>query len=133
MVALGPADQHSLLQQIMEGSRDKWVWIVEFPEEKSPAFSSDIFESRYKLAGLDLNLIHKIQSRSIRQALDQSGVSVFGLRFKERSAQSLGYYFMALELLIGTLGEALNINAFDQPGVELGKIIARDLLNQTAR
>lgn len=130
MVALGPADQHSILQQVMEGARDKWVWIVEAPEQNSEALQADVFDSRYKLKGLNLDRIHKVQSESIATALDQSGVSVLTLAFSERSAKSLGFYFMSLQLLIGVLGEALNINAFDQPGVELGKVIARDLLSK---
>jgi glucose-6-phosphate isomerase len=31
---------------------------------------------------------------------------------------------MLFEMIIGVLGEALDINAFDQPGVELGKKLA---------
>jgi glucose-6-phosphate isomerase len=35
---------------------------------------------------------------------------------------------MLMELVVGSLGEALDINAFDQPGVELGKRLALDIL-----
>lgn len=128
--ATGPADQHSILQQVMEGARDKWVWIIETPDISTEPFRSDIFNSRYGLSGLRLNRIHQVQSESITRALDQSGVSVLRLRFDKRDPQSLGFYFMCLELLIGVLGEALDIDAFDQPGVELGKTIARDLLSK---
>ena len=31
LVARGPADQHSMLQQVMEGPRDKWIWFIEPP------------------------------------------------------------------------------------------------------
>jgi glucose-6-phosphate isomerase len=38
---------------------------------------------------------------------------------------------MLLELVVGAIGEAHDINAFDQPGVELGKRLARaKLANQ---
>lgn len=131
LVAVGPADQHSILQQVIEGSRDKWVWMFDFPQESgSTVFEDPIFESPVELKGLDLGKVHAAQSDATASALDQSGVSVMKLSFENRSPESLGYYFMALELVIGTLGEALNINAFDQPGVELGKKITRDLLSK---
>ncbi len=34
-------------------------------------------------------------------------------------------------LVVGTLGEAFDINAFNQPGVESGKILARRVLSQS--
>ena len=39
---------------------------------------------------------------------------------------------MLLELVVGGLGEAMDINAFDQPGVELGKKLAKNALSTVA-
>jgi glucose-6-phosphate isomerase len=38
--------------------------------------------------------------------------------------------FMLWQMTIAVMGEILDINAFDQPGVERGKVIARQTLKQ---
>ena len=37
---------------------------------------------------------------------------------KDHGAESLGALLYLFEMVVATLGERLNINAFDQPGVE---------------
>jgi glucose-6-phosphate isomerase len=36
---------------------------------------------------------------------------------------------MTWMLVVGTLGEMLELNAYNQPGVELGKRLAKQILN----
>jgi glucose-6-phosphate isomerase len=44
------------------------------------------------------------------------------------SPETLGETFMFWQLVVAGLGECIDINAFDQPGVELGKKLAKDSL-----
>ena len=46
------------------------------------------------------------------------------------NAHTLGALLLTFELVIGTLGEMLGINAFDQPGVEIGKKITKERLQK---
>ena len=49
------------------------------------------------------------------------------LLLKNMSAQSVGQLLAMYEHMVYTLSVIWNINCFDQPGVELGKAIARDI------
>jgi glucose-6-phosphate isomerase len=52
------------------------------------------------------------------------------MTYKEFNEEVLGFLLMSYQIAIGIVGEVLNINAFNQPGVELGKKIAIDRLSQ---
>jgi glucose-6-phosphate isomerase len=48
----------------------------------------------------------------------------------ELSAKSMSYLFLFFELVVATIAESLDLNAYDQPGVEHGKKIAAELLSK---
>ena len=50
---------------------------------------------------------------------------LMGNKLDERSMAAL---FMLWQLAVATMGEVLGVNAFDQPGVERGKQLARAAL-----
>ena len=63
----------------------------------------------------------------MREAKVQT-ISLTGQKLDERSMAAL---FMLWQLTVATMGEALGINSFDQPGVERGKDLARANLSRT--
>ena len=52
------------------------------------------------------------------------------LKTEKLDEHSLSALFMIFQLVIGTLGEVLNIDAYNQPGVEAGKIITKKSLSK---
>lgn len=54
-------------------------------------------------------------------ALSQRGRLNCTIKMPEVNAHTLGQLFYMLELETALVGELLDINAFNQPGVELGK------------
>ena len=71
-----------------------------------------------------------VEAEATQRALMNEGVSTFGLNLEKLDAWTMGFLFMTFELLVGVLGEAHKINAYDQPGVESGKIILKEKLKQ---
>jgi glucose-6-phosphate isomerase len=57
------------------------------------------------------------------QSVQQSGVSVDEIIWKCIDEASVGEMIMYYELLTSAAGALLEINTYDQPGVELGKQI----------
>ena len=51
-------------------------------------------------------------------------------KVNENTIGSLLYYY---ELLTSLVGELIDVNTYDQPGVEAGKIILKKKLNQRQR
>lgn len=131
---VGATDQHSALQQIMEGARDKLViflrsadaeggtWILQKPELAETAL----------LAGRPLGALLQAEAEAIQQALSEVGVPNLSLKVEDLRAANIGYLFMFFQLLVIAIGEAHGIDTFNQPGVELGKIKTKEILRQAA-
>ena len=62
------------------------------------------------------------------KALQNAGVSTGNLVYPDHSARTIGFMVMWFELLVATLGEMLDIDAFNQPGVEGSKRITKEIL-----
>lgn len=130
MPLVGANDQHSVLQQVVEGTRDKWVWLFrsKASETTGPKLERSSFDKTQEFVGKTLGALLAAEARATAQALREYQVPCVELELDQVGPQDLAYLFMFFELIVGTVGECLNIDAYNQPGVELGKRLARDLL-----
>lgn len=132
MWAVGASDQHSILQQVMEGSKDKFV--IFFRIEEAEGGSQKLHKAQFKetmdLEGRTMGELLRAEALATQEALMQNGVSTMTLKTKVLDEQTLGYMFMFWQLVIAGLGEYMQIDAFDQPGVELGKRLAKQKLKK---
>lgn len=130
--AIGSSDQHSILQQVMDGPRDKFLWFmrVKKSETDGPTLERNLFDCQSIMQGKSMGDLFGAMATATRTALEQQGIQSVTIETEKLDERSLGALFMIFELVVGTIGEQLGINAFDQPGVEAGKRIARDLLSR---
>jgi len=133
MSAIGACDQHSLLQQVMEGAKDKFIVFVRVgsAESSTELLKETAFSQQGYLLNKGLGQILAAEAEATALALTQADISNIVLHVPDLSERTVGFLFMFWELVVGTLGESLNINAFDQPGVELGKRLAKQILDPT--
>jgi glucose-6-phosphate isomerase len=125
--ALGTTDQHSTLQQMMEGENDKFYWFVRFSDlEKSEPIQKSHFPETEYLKGHSMGSLFGAEAQATQTALEQKGRSCICLKTENSDEEALGFFFMMMELVVAGVAQHLQINAFDQPGVELGKRLARD-------
>lgn len=131
MPCLGPADQHSILQQVADGYKDKFVVFMRNEESESSGniIEKTLFSNGDIMLGKKLGELLRAEAQATQLGLDQNEISNISLIIPKLSEFELGYLFMFFELVVATLGENMNINAFDQPGVETGKIIAKNILS----
>ena len=130
---IGSRDQHSFLQLIMEGKRDKSVTFIKIKEHKSKLKVPDItlanLEDLDILNGIEFGDLINMQCDSIIEALlnekDIPVDEVIISRVDEKSIGELVYYY---ELLTSLIGRLFNINTYNQNGVEAGKIILKEKL-----
>jgi glucose-6-phosphate isomerase len=132
MWAIGAIDQHSFLQQVMDGTKDKFVLFHRFEDAEggSAPLQSAQFTETKSLVSKKMGKLLQAEAIATEEALRSNGVSTLCLKTKALDEVSLSFYFMLFELVIAGLGEWMDINAFDQPGVELGKRLAKDLLSK---
>ncbi len=131
--AIGACDQHSFLQQVMEGARDKFVIFFRFEnlEKNSDVLGKSHFPETQILENKSMGELLKAEALATQEALEQNRVSTMTFKTKVLDEGSLGFIFMFFQLVIAGLGEVLRVNAFDQPGVELGKKLAKAKLSKS--
>jgi glucose-6-phosphate isomerase len=132
---IGPIDQHSFLQLIMEGKRDKTVTVVKVEdfhnELQIPGVRLKGLEELSYLENLNFSYLINEQADATIEALNDLGdipcdvISMNGV--DEYSIAALMYEY---ELLTSVVAKFLHINAYDQPGVEAGKIILKKKLQK---
>jgi glucose-6-phosphate isomerase len=131
MACRGPRDQHSLVQQLIEASADKHVFVtrVNSVEESDGAFKPRLFPSLpYYGREISLGRIMGGEAEAFERSLDEAGVSYATLKLSGLNERTLGALFMLWQMTIAQLGEYLGIDAFNQPGVESGKRHAAEIL-----
>jgi glucose-6-phosphate isomerase len=128
--ALGVTDQHSQAQLYMEGPFDKIISFlsVENFGKKTPIPAVD---PKHYLSGRSLNELLKAEEQGTRAALTKAQRPSLTISVSEISPFTLGELFYMLELAVAYTGELMNINAFDQPGVELAKVYTYALMGRT--
>ena len=124
IAALGTTDQHSQVQLYMEGPNDKTFtfWTVRKPAVpgRIPKTKTGLDAMDY-LAGQTLAKLIDAEQRATAAALTENNRPNSTFALDRVDAEHLGAFFQLLEFETAFAGELMNINAFDQPGVELGK------------
>ena len=129
----GPRDQHSLVQQLLEGARDKYIFInrVRAVENSSDSFRPSMFpEMPFHGREVSLGKVLSAEAQAFEKSLIEAGIPFATTAIESLNEISLGALFMTWQMVIAQLGEFMNLNAFDQPGVESGKKFANEILKQ---
>lgn len=128
--SVGSIDQHSLLQQFIEGHKSNWLWFIRVDDlEKSGETVRDVVTPETPwLKGRRLGEVFGAQAEGTARALAESNVSLLEWRWPKVDAFHMGQALMTIEIMVATLGERMGIHTYNQPGVERGKTITLDLL-----
>lgn len=132
MTCVGSRDQHSVLQQLMEGERDKHIFILRVESlGEDVSFHPKQFPNQpYAPNPISIGEILHREVEAFEISLAESRIEHCTMSVQDVSETSLGALFMLWQMAIGQLGEVLTINAFDQPGVESAKKHVSQLLRE---
>jgi glucose-6-phosphate isomerase len=131
IACLGPLDQHSQLQLFMDGPRTHMLTVLRVA---SAGIGPAIDPVLARLAGADFMAGRTIgdvvdaQAHAVPQALAKAGrpVRTFDIaKLDEKTLGALLMHFMIETILAGRL---LGVDPFDQPAVELAKILTKERL-----
>ena len=130
---IGPKDQHSFLQLIMEGTRDKsvtFIQVEDFEDNiKIPNTTLPHLESLDTLNDLPFSTLINMQCNSVIEALlVEENIPLDSIVIPKIDAQNIGSLIFYYELLTSLVGELIDVNTYDQPGVEAAKIILKKKL-----
>ncbi|MCC6573906.1 MAG: hypothetical protein IT462_08945 [Planctomycetes bacterium] len=129
--AIGATDQHAQLQLFLEGPNDKAVVLLKIEKHEA-----DVHAGKFEWADFDaafvadktLGQIINAQLDGTAQALAERKRPNATLTLPRLNSHGLGELMLGLELATSYAGFAWGINAYDQPGVELGKRLSRRIL-----
>ncbi len=131
--ALGVTDQHSQIQLYTEGPFDKVVAFIGVEKFHTtltvPAPPIDMQDAAY-IAGQTINKLIDSEMRATEYAVTQAGKMNMRITVEQMDAKAIGELFFFFEMATAAAGEFLNIDAFDQPGVEAGKIATFALMGR---
>jgi glucose-6-phosphate isomerase len=132
---IGPKDQHSFLQLIMEGTRDKSVTFIKIEDFHDNIMIPDItlpnLEMMDSLNTLPFSKLINMQCDSVIEALlDQKSIPLDTITLESVTEDNIGALMFYYELLTSLVGELIDVNTYDQPGVEAGKIILKKKLQE---
>jgi glucose-6-phosphate isomerase len=133
IAALGATDQHSQVQLYIEGPNDKVFSIYRLKkwetDGKIPATKLGLSSFDY-LAGQSLGKLIDAECRATAAALTENQRPNGTFVLDKADAEHVGAFFQLLEFETAFAGELLNIDAFDQEGVELGKKLTYGLMGR---
>ncbi|MFM7675849.1 MAG: glucose-6-phosphate isomerase [Synechococcus sp.] len=120
----GSTDQHAYVQQLRDGVDNFFVTFIEALDDPG-----DIGSLHGERPGdfLDGFL------QGTRSALMEGGRQSMAITLRRFGARSLGALIALFERAVGLYAELVNINAYDQPGVEAGKKAAAAILSLQER
>lgn len=122
----GSTDQHAYVQQLRDGVKNFFSTFIEVRKGRN----GESIEVEPSITSADY-----LQGflRGTRKALYESGRTSITISINEVTPFTLGLLIALFERAVSFYASLVNINAYHQPGVEAGKVAARDfleLLNQ---
>ena len=115
----GSTDQHAYVQQLRDGIDNFFCVFIELLDSPSNLNYFDLDNPKDYLSGF---------MQGTRSALSSQGRQSITITLKELNSYSLGALIALFERTVTFYAELINVNAYDQPGVEAGKKAAADVL-----
>jgi glucose-6-phosphate isomerase len=129
--ALGPVDQHSQLQLFIAGPRDKLFTVVTVGTAgKGPRIDAGLAKRAGEpdFGGKTMGDLVAAQGRATAETLARNGCPVRTMHIETLDETSLGALTMHFMLETMIAAHLLGVDAFDQPAVEEGKVLAKQYL-----
>jgi len=124
---IGSVDQHSFLQLIMQGVRDKTVTFIKVEDFENdlivPSVSLKNIEKVDYINSHTFNELINAECDATKESLIAENIPVDSITLDIISEENVGEMIMYFELLTSYTGLLLGINTYNQPGVENGKKI----------
>jgi glucose-6-phosphate isomerase len=132
---VGPVDQHSFLQLIMDGVRDKTVTFIKIEDLKDNTIIPKSKNGKFKdldldyVEGLSFNkLLNKQADATIKSVEAQKDIPCDVVTISTVDEYNIAKLMFSYQLMVSVIGQFLQIDTYNQPGVEDGKIILKESL-----
>ena len=124
-----PKDNHSVMQHYLDGTKNNFFTFFYVTEKNSIKLKNkDILSTHNYLKNKNINQIIYAQKKATENIFLKKNIPFRSFEIKERSEKTLGelFCFFIFETIL--LGNALKINPYNQPSVELIKKETKKIL-----
>ena len=131
VAALGPVDQHSQVQLYIGGPRDKLFTVIGVESRGlGPRIDGELarLAGEPGLGGKTIGDLVSAEARATAETLAKNGCPVRTIHLASLDAEGLGELMMHFMLETIVAAHLLGVDAFDQPAVEEGKVLAKKYL-----
>jgi glucose-6-phosphate isomerase len=131
VAALGPVDQHSQVQLYLGGPRDKLFTVITIASAgQGPRMDAELakLSGEPDFAGKTIGDLVAAEGRATAETLARNGCPVRTIHLARLDEESLGELLMHFMLETIIAAHLLGVDAFDQPAVEEGKVLAKKYL-----
>jgi len=130
VAAIGTQDQHSLLQQWMAGPRIAWHLFIREEEKPRLSMPENIPAPFAYLSGKTFGQILDACYEGTARALSSAKRPHATITLPRLNEESLGQLFFLFLMEVVLLGKLYRIDPYGQPAVEVGKTIAKQILER---
>ena len=127
---IGSIDQHSFLQLIIQGPKDKTVTFIKVKnfenDLKIPNISLKYLEKTNYVNAYSFNDLINAECDATKESMVDRGIPVDMIILEKIDENSIGQLIMYFELLTSYAGVLFGVNTYNQPGVEFGKRILKE-------
>lgn len=127
MKAQGTTDQHSQLQLYLDGPQDKIFTFISLPKDNFAHAMHHPYLPEF-LNGKTMADLFYAQEQATIQTLKNKGCPVRVIEIPDFSEESIGALLMHFIMETILVARLMEVNPFDQPAVEEGKILAKTYL-----
>jgi glucose-6-phosphate isomerase len=138
IAALGATDQHSILQLLRDGPDDKvtmFLTVDQIEDEakvpRLPLLRMANLPAFKILEGTSLHSLLRYEYQATSLVLTRQNRPNFTIQLDRLDERAMGALYFAFSVLTAVTGTMWNVNPFDQPGVEEGKVYIKKSLSQT--
>jgi len=131
VAALGPVDQHSQVQLFIAGPRDKLFNVLTVGSKgRGPRMDAELSKIAGEpgFAGKTIGDLAAAEGRATAETLAKNGCPVRSFHVETLDEAALGELMMHFMLETIIAAHLMGIDAFDQPAVEEGKVLAKKYL-----
>ncbi len=132
IASFGTVDQHSQLQLYLDGPKDKFFTVITLNYDEDKSLGNDSVTASLNALklydGKSLGKLLMAEQQATIDTLQNNDCSVRHIHLNELNEFALGLLMMGLILETLTMAKILDVNPFDQPAVEEGKILTRKYL-----
>ncbi len=127
---VGSVNQHSFLQLVMQGPKDKTVTFIKIEDFenalKIPNISLKHIEKTDFVNGYTLNELINAECDATKESLIAQDIPVDMITLDKLDENNIGQLIIYFEILTSFTATLLKINPYNQPGVEFGKRILKE-------